>query len=74
MREAALVNPKTSWKMRMEGAEDPRTSAKTLIICVRSAGATRGQDLVLSAMVGGPCAENPRPASRPSKPWPATLP
>lgn len=30
VREAALKNPQTSWKMRMEGAEDPEIGPETL--------------------------------------------
>lgn len=30
VREAALHNPQASWKVRLEGAEDPRTSPETL--------------------------------------------
>ena len=61
VREAALVNPKTSWKMRMEGAEDPRTSAKTLdYLGSLGRGDQEGQDLVLSAMVRRAVAENPQ--------------
>ena len=57
VRDAALCNPRTSWKMRLEGAQTNGVSAKTLA----SLGASEESDdsPVLSAMVRRAVALNP---------------
>ena len=60
VREAALKNKQTSWKMRMEGAEDPQIGAQTLDFLARM-GTEEGFSgpAVLAAMVRRAVALNP---------------
>lgn len=60
VREAALRNKQTSWKMRMEGAEDPQIGAQTLDFVARM-GTEEGFSgtAVLAAMVRRAVALNP---------------
>lgn len=60
VREAALRNKQTSWKMRMEGAEDPQIGAQTLDFLARM-GTEEGFSgpAVLAAMVRRAVALNP---------------
>lgn len=60
VRAAALVNPMTSWKMRLEGAEDPRTDRETLAF-LSELGVDREPDApaVLASMVRRAVALNP---------------
>jgi hypothetical protein len=60
VREAALRNPQTSWKMRLEGAEDSRTSADTLDFLSKMGVENDGKSPeVLAAMVRRAVALNP---------------
>lgn len=60
VRAAALTNPRTSWKMRMEGAQDERNDAATLDYLSRF-GASEDQPgpAVLTAMIRRAVALNP---------------
>lgn len=60
VRETALHNPQTSWKMRLEGAQNPEISAETLDFLGRM-GVESDQDAsgVLTAMVRRAVASNP---------------
>ncbi|WP_243386804.1 AbrB family transcriptional regulator [Bifidobacterium primatium] len=60
VRAAALANPMTSWKMRMEGAEDERNDAHVLDLLSRF-GVDEGKDgpAVLTAMIRRAVALNP---------------
>ncbi|MFU0464510.1 AbrB family transcriptional regulator [Gardnerella vaginalis] len=60
VRDAALCNPRTSWKMRLEGAQTDGIDAKTLDY-LASLGASEQDDdsPVLSAMVRRAVALNP---------------
>ena len=60
VRESALKNKQTSWKMRMEGAEDPQIGAQTLDFLARM-GTEEGFSgpAVLAAMVRRAVALNP---------------
>ncbi|MDF7640430.1 AbrB family transcriptional regulator [Bifidobacterium sp. ESL0784] len=60
VREAALRNPQTSWKMRLEGAQNPDTTADTLDFLSRL-GVESEPDApsILSAMVRRAVALNP---------------
>ena len=60
VRAAALTNPMTSWKMRLEGAQDERTDADTLDF-LAALGTRDEQDAphVLAAMVRRAVALNP---------------
>lgn len=60
VRSTALLNPRTSWKMRMEGAEDVRNDAATLDYLSRF-GVDEGMDgpFVLTAMIRRGVALNP---------------
>ncbi|MBT1165926.1 AbrB family transcriptional regulator [Bifidobacterium simiarum] len=60
VRAAALVNPRTSWKMRMEGAQDERNDPETLDYLSRF-GVSEDQPgpAVLTAMIRRAVALNP---------------
>ena len=60
VRAAALTNPMTSWKMRLEGAQDERTDADTLDF-LGALGTREEQDAphVLAGMVRRAVALNP---------------
>ena len=60
VREIALRNARTSWKMRLEGAQDPRTSPETLAFLARF-GVDRepGGPAVLTSMIRRAVALNP---------------
>ena len=60
VREVALRNARTSWKMRLEGAQDPRTSPETLAF-LAGFGADRepGGPAVLTSMIRRAVALNP---------------
>lgn len=60
VRRAALLNPQTSWKMRLEGAQDPRTDPEVLEY-LGTLGAEEGSEdnAILSAMVRRSVALNP---------------
>ena len=60
VRRAALLNPQTSWKMRLEGAQDPRTDPEVLEY-LGTLGAEEGSEdnAILSAMVRRAVALNP---------------
>lgn len=60
VRDAALCNPKTSWKMRLEGAQTEGVSASTLDY-LASLGVSSQEDapVVLAAMVRRAVALNP---------------
>ncbi|WEV59923.1 AbrB family transcriptional regulator [Bifidobacterium sp. ESL0728] len=60
VREAALRNPQTSWKMRLEGAQNPETTADTLDF-LSKLGVESEPDAptILSAMVRRAVALNP---------------
>lgn len=60
VREVALRNARTSWKMRLEGAQDPRTSPETLTFLVEF-GVSRepGGPAVLTSMIRRAVALNP---------------
>ncbi|MCO6558821.1 MAG: AbrB family transcriptional regulator [Bifidobacterium sp.] len=63
VREAALRNPQTSWKMRLEGAEDPRTSPETLdFLGKMGVESDEKAPTVLTAMVRRAVALNPNTA------------
>lgn len=60
VRETALKNPQTSWKMRLEGAQDPRTSSETLdYLAALGTDAQGGAPQVLAGMVRRAVALNP---------------
>ncbi|WEV66625.1 AbrB family transcriptional regulator [Bifidobacterium sp. ESL0764] len=60
VREAALRNPQTSWKMRLEGAENPETTADTLDFLAKlGVESEQKAPAVLSAMVRRAVALNP---------------
>lgn len=60
VREAALRNPQTSWKMRLEGAEDAETSADTLDFLAKLGVESEPKaPAVLAAMVRRAVALNP---------------
>ncbi|MFC0266328.1 AbrB family transcriptional regulator [Alloscardovia macacae] len=61
VRAKALMNPVTTWRMRMEGAEDPRTEVRVLQY-LAGLGAEEGSKAprVLAAMVRRAVAENPQ--------------
>ena len=60
VREIALRNARTSWKMRLEGAQDPRTSPETLAF-LAGFGVDRepGGPAVLTSMIRRAVALNP---------------
>ena len=60
VREIALRNARTSWKMRLEGAQDPRTSPETLTF-LADFGVDRepGGPAVLTSMIRRAVALNP---------------
>lgn len=60
VREAALRNPQASWRVRLEGAEDPRTSAETLdFLGKMGVESDQKAPAVLAAMVRRAVALNP---------------
>lgn len=60
VRDAALRNPQTSWKMRLEGAQSESTGEKTLdFLAGLGVGDDKPQIQVLSAMVRRAVALNP---------------
>ncbi|WEV74840.1 AbrB family transcriptional regulator [Bifidobacterium sp. ESL0798] len=60
VREAALHNPQTSWKMRLEGAENPETTADTLDFLSKLGVESEPKaPSILSAMVRRAVALNP---------------
>ncbi|WP_399552304.1 AbrB family transcriptional regulator [uncultured Bifidobacterium sp.] len=63
VRGAALRNPSTSWRMRLEGAQDPRTDSDTLGFLGGLGLGDDGSPRVLAAMVRRAVAGNPSAAS-----------
>ncbi|MFC0125242.1 AbrB family transcriptional regulator [Bifidobacterium apri] len=64
VRDAALRNPRTSWKMRLEGAQNPEVDADTLdFLSTLGVSCEPGAPVVLAGMVRRAVALNPR-ASR----------
>lgn len=63
VREIALQNKRTSWKMRLEGAQNPQISSETLDF-LASLGVDRESDapVILSSMVRQAVANNPNTA------------
>lgn len=61
VRDAALRNPRTSWKMRLEGAQNPEVDADTLDF-LSTLGVSRepGAPVVLAGMVRRAVALNPQ--------------
>ena len=60
VRDAALTNPKTSWKMRLEGAQNPDVDAATLdFLSKLGRDSESGAPAVLSSMVRRAVALNP---------------
>lgn len=60
VRDAALRNKRTSWKMRLEGAQDPNADAETLdFLGVLGTESEEGAPAVLSSMVRRAVALNP---------------
>lgn len=60
VRDAALTNPRTSWKMRLEGAQDPEVDAATLAyLGTLGTEIEEGAPTVLSSMVRRAVALNP---------------
>lgn len=60
VRDAALRNPRTSWRMRLEGAQDNRTSPETLAFLAEF-GVSREENgpAVLTSMIRRAVALNP---------------
>lgn len=64
VRDAALRNPRTSWKMRLEGAQNPEVDADTLdFLSTLGVSCEPGAPVVLACMVRRAVALNPQ-ASR----------
>lgn len=64
VRDAALRNPRTSWKMRLEGAQNPEVDADTLdFLSTLGVSCEPGAPAVLAGMVRRAVALNPQ-ASR----------
>lgn len=63
VRGAALRNPSTSWRMRLEGAQDPRTDPDTLGFLGGLGRDDDGSPRVLAAMVRRAVAGNPSATS-----------
>ena len=65
VRDTALLNKHTSWKMRLEGAQDPQTDAKTLDY-LGSLGTELepGASPILSSMVRRAVALNPNTSAQ----------
>lgn len=64
VRAAALVNPQTSWKMRLEGAQSALTDAETLDVLGKLGAETENDaPVVLSSMVRRAVALNPNTSS-----------
>lgn len=60
VRAKALTNPVTTWRMRMEGAEDERTQDETLkYLAQLGTGENSSDPVVLAAMVRRAVAQNP---------------
>lgn len=60
VRDTALKNKRTSWKMRLEGAQDPTADAETLdFLGVLGTESEEGAPAVLSSMVRRAVALNP---------------
>lgn len=60
VREVALRNARTSWKMRLEGAQDPRTSPETLAFLAGfGVDGEPGGPAVLTSMIRRAVALNP---------------
>lgn len=60
VRTAALLNPQTSWKMRLDGAMDPQTTPQTLeFFSHMGTEEKEGEPKVLAAMVRRAVALNP---------------
>ncbi|MCI1901317.1 MAG: AbrB family transcriptional regulator [Bifidobacteriaceae bacterium] len=60
VRTAALLNPQTSWKMRLEGAQDPRSTPEALeFLATVGTGAEDKAPSVLASMVRRAVALNP---------------
>ncbi|PLS27674.1 AbrB family transcriptional regulator [Bifidobacterium parmae] len=60
VRDTALRNPKTSWKMRLEGAQNPEVDAATLaFLATLGTEIEAGAPAVLSSMVRRAVALNP---------------
>ena len=83
VRDTALKNKRTSWKMRLEGAQDPTADAETLdFLGVLGTESEEGAPAVLSSMVRRAVALTPirpkhacqigqRPSARCGTPWKA---
>ncbi len=64
VRAAALVNPQTSWKMRLEGAQSAGTDTATLDVLGKLGAETENDaPIVLSSMVRRAVALNPNTSS-----------
>ncbi|MCI1984871.1 MAG: AbrB family transcriptional regulator [Bifidobacteriaceae bacterium] len=60
VRTAALLNPRTSWKMRLEGAQDPRTAPEALeFLGGLGVSSEENAPVVLASMVRRSVALNP---------------
>ncbi|OZG63080.1 leucine rich repeat variant [Bifidobacterium lemurum] len=65
VRDTALVNKHTSWKMRLEGAQNPETDAKTLdYLGVLGTEIEPGASPILSSMVRRAVALNPNTSAQ----------
>lgn len=63
VRDAALKNPQTSWKMRMEGAQNPEVDAQTLDFLAKlGVESEEGAPVILATMVRRAVALNPNTA------------
>ena len=61
VRDAALRNPRTSWKMRLEGAQNPEVDADTLdLLSTLGVSCEPGAPVVLAGMVRRAVALNPQ--------------
>ncbi len=61
VRDAALRNPRTSWKMRLEGAQNPEVDADTLdFLSTLGVSCEPGAPVVLAGMVRRAVALNPQ--------------
>lgn len=64
VRTAALLNPQASWKMRLEGAQDPTTSVEALeFLSHLGVDIEEKAPVVLASMVRRGVAENPNTSS-----------
>ena len=71
VRDTALKNKRTSWKMRLEGAQDPTADAETLdFLGVLGTESEEGAPAVLSSMVRRAVALNPNTSEAMLAKWP----